>query len=83
MKRAASFIEPMLLMPSNELPDGPGWIRELKLDGYRAVAFKSAGKAYLRSRNDNDFDLKYPGIVSALAHLPEETVIDGEVVALD
>jgi ATP-dependent DNA ligase len=27
--------------------------------------------------------LKYPGIAKALAALPEETVIDGEVVALD
>jgi ATP-dependent DNA ligase len=45
--------------------------------------FKSAGKAHLRSKNDNDFSLKYPGIVSALASLPDETVIDGEIVALD
>ncbi len=37
----------------------------------------------LRSRNDNDFSLRYPAIVKALAHLPDETIIDGEVVALD
>jgi bifunctional non-homologous end joining protein LigD len=73
----------MLLLPSDELPDGPGWLRELKLDGYRAVAFKSAGKPHLRSRNDNDFNQRYPAIVQALVHLPDETVIDGEVVALD
>ena len=83
MKHAVGFVEPMLLLPSNELPDGPGWLRELKLDGYRAVAFKSAGKTYLRSRNDNDFNVRYPAIVQALARLPDETVIDGEVVALD
>src|ERR1035438_4809047 len=83
MKGRAGFIEPMRLLPSNELPDGPGWLRELKLDGYRAVAFKSAGKAYLRSRNDNDFNLRYLAIVNALAELPDETAIDGELVALD
>jgi hypothetical protein len=33
MKRRAAFIEPMLLLPSAELLDGPGWLRELKLDG--------------------------------------------------
>jgi ATP-dependent DNA ligase len=37
----------------------------------------------LRSRNDNDFNVRYPGIVKALAPMPDETVIDGEVVALD
>jgi bifunctional non-homologous end joining protein LigD len=37
----------------------------------------------LRSRNDNDFSVRYPTIVKALTPLPDETVIDGEVVALD
>jgi DNA ligase D-like protein (predicted ligase) len=55
----------------------------IKLDGYRALAFNSAGRVQLRSRNDNDFSVRYPAIVRALAFLPSETVIDGEVVALD
>jgi ATP-dependent DNA ligase len=37
----------------------------------------------LRSRNDKDFNPKYPGITKALSALPDETVVDGEVVALD
>src|SRR4051812_5335875 len=73
----------MLLLRSSELPDGPEWLRELKLDGYRAVALKSGGKIHLRSRNDNDFNPKYTAIVKALSGLPDETVIDGEIVALD
>jgi ATP-dependent DNA ligase len=34
---------------------GPQWAYELKLDGYRAIAFKSKGRVHLRSRNDKDF----------------------------
>jgi ATP-dependent DNA ligase len=56
---------------------------ELKLDGYRSIAFKTGGKVYPRSRNDKDFNATYPDIVKALAGMPDETVIDGEIVALD
>lgn len=79
----AQFIEPMLLQQTSKLPEGDAWLYELKLDGYRGIAFKTGGKVHLRSRNDKDFAVRYPGIVTALAHLPDDTVIDGEVVALD
>ena len=55
----------------------------MKLDGYRAIAIKTSGKVYLRFRNDKDFNARYPAVVRALASLPNETVIDGEVVAFD
>src|SRR5262249_50891441 len=64
------------------LPEGPDWLYELKLDGYRAMAIKSADKAHLRSRNDKDFTTRYSGISAALLSLPDDTVVDGEV-ALD
>ena len=82
-KIKARFIEPMLLQRTENLPQGSSYLYELKLDGYRAEAIKSGGQLYLRSRNDKDFKSKYPAIVQALAALPEETVIDGEVIAFD
>ena len=82
-KVKASFVEPMLLLRSNELPDDDSWIKELKLDGYRALAIKTDGKVQLRSRNDKDFTIRYPSIAKALTRLPNETVVDGELVVLD
>jgi DNA ligase D-like protein (predicted ligase) len=77
------FIEPMLLLRTDSLPDSEQWLYELKLDGYRAIAFKSGGVVHLRSRNDNDFSARYPGVVKGLAKMPDNTVIDGEVIAFD
>jgi bifunctional non-homologous end joining protein LigD len=73
----------MLLRPTPQLPAGPSFAYELKLDGFRAVAFKSGGHVHLRSRNNKDFNRKYPALLQALAPMPDETVIDGEIVALD
>ena len=60
--RTDAFIPPM----GGKLPDGAAWVHELKFDGYRALAMKTGGKVRLRSRNDNDFSGRYPGIVKAL-----------------
>ena len=52
----------MLLLRTDSLPDGEQWLYELKLDGYWAIAFKRDGIVHLRSRNDNDFSGRYPGV---------------------
>jgi DNA ligase D-like protein (predicted ligase) len=80
----AGFIEPMLLLRTDYLPDDPAhWSYQVKFDGYRAVAFKTGGRVHLRSRNNNDFSVRYPAVIRGLTTLPNETVIDGELIALD
>ena len=79
----ARFIPPMLLLKTEKLPNDSRWLYQLKLDGYRTIAFKTGRKLHVRSRNDKDFAERYPGVVKGLARLPDETVIDGEVVAFD
>jgi len=58
-KTKARFIEPMLLLRTEKLPQGSEWLYEIKLDGYRILAIKSEGDVRLRSRNDNDFTFRY------------------------
>jgi bifunctional non-homologous end joining protein LigD len=74
----------MLLQRTTQLPNDPArWSYQLKLDGYRAIAFKNREGLHLRSRNDNDFSRRYPAVLKGLAKLPNDTVIDGEIVAFD
>jgi ATP-dependent DNA ligase len=80
---AATFQDPMECLAVPKLPDGPQWLYEIKLDGYRFIAVKSSGKLNLLSRRRNSFNRQYSLVVEALADLPDDTVIDGEVVALN
>ena len=67
----------------SRLPEGPDWTYEVKFDGYRAVGVKTSREAILYSRNHKNFNKRFPQIAEALNELPADTVIDGEVVALD
>ena len=79
-----AFIEPMLASPVRELPDGAAWSYEAKLDGYRCLAAKgSRGDVVLWSRRGNLFTARFSEIARACQAMPTNTIIDGEVVAID
>lgn len=63
--------------------DEPGWIYEVKWDGYRALALVNKGKVTLLSRNDKSFNEKFYPIAAELEKWKINAVVDGEVVAPD
>jgi bifunctional non-homologous end joining protein LigD len=75
--------EPMLCESAECPPDGREWRYELKLDGFRAIGRKSGHSAQLWSRNQKDFTRRFPAVAKAITELPIDTMIDGEIVALD
>src|ERR1700722_2607393 len=81
--RAAIFIETMDCLPVSTVPEGPEWTYEIKLDGYRLEAVKRKGAVTLYSRRKNILNQKFGYIAEALEDLPDETVLDGELVGLD
>jgi DNA ligase D-like protein (predicted ligase) len=78
-----SFIESMECLPVADLPEGPQWTYEIKLDGFRLEAVKMNGKTTLYSRRGNVLNRKFPYIAAALSSLADLTVLDGELVAID
>jgi DNA ligase D-like protein (predicted ligase) len=86
LARAATtvaFIESMECLPVTQIPEGRQWTYEIKLDGFRLEAVKNSGVTTLYSRRGNVLNKKFPYIAEALKDLPDVTVLDGEIVALD
>jgi DNA ligase-1 len=57
------------------------WVLEWKWDGIRAQLVKRAGAIHLWSRGEEIITHRFPEIVAAATHLPDGTVLDGEVLA--
>jgi bifunctional non-homologous end joining protein LigD len=62
-------------------PARPGWLHEMKEDGYRLIARKDTNRVTLWSRYATDFTDKLPRIAEAVRALPvDNALIDGEAV---
>ena len=76
------FIVPCQPTLADHVPDGDGWIHELKHDGFRILAFKSGDKVRLWSRNGRDWATEFVAITEAMRALPfKRIMLDGEAVA--
>jgi len=78
------FVPPCLATLSEAAPRDPGWLHEIKFDGYRMQARIDHGRVALLTRKGLDWTAKFKTIAAALKELPAETaVVDGEIVSLD
>ena len=82
MPRRSTFIVPSAPILREKSPVGPGWIHEVKFDGYRVQLHKTAKGAEIYSRNGAPFASRFPDIAYMVAHLPAKSaILDGELVA--
>ncbi|HUE63157.1 MAG TPA: DNA ligase D [Rhizomicrobium sp.] len=76
------FFEPQLAQLVEQPPSGPGWVHEVKFDGYRMQLHVEKGKARLLTRKGLNWTPKFSAIARAAVKLPD-CILDGEVCALD
>lgn len=77
-------LSPQLPTLVERAPAGDDWLHEIKLDGYRLLAFVQGGKARLVTRRGQDWTARFRPLADALvaAVSAGEAVLDGEAVAL-
>jgi bifunctional non-homologous end joining protein LigD len=63
-------------------PEGPGWIHEIKFDGWRMQLNVLGGRATWFTRNGHDWTEKL-GVLSVFAGELPDCILDGEMCALD
>jgi len=76
-------VAPMLCTLTRECIDDPGYLYEIKWDGYRIISYVKKGKVRMDSRSAKDYTLRYPLIVEALKALGHDCVLDGEAVVFN
>ncbi len=76
-------IEPMLATLVTDPVEEPGWLYEIKWDGYRAIAYMNKGVVDIRSRNNKSFNEKFYPVYEALKNWKINAVVDGEIVVVN
>ncbi len=77
-------IEPCLPRSAKKPPAGPGWIHEIKHDGFRIIAVRDGARVRLLTRKGIDLARRFAQIAAAVAVLPVRScIIDGEAIACD
>jgi DNA ligase-1 len=64
-----------------DLGDPKDWLVEWKWDGIRAQLIRRRGETWLWSRGEELITHRFPEIAAAATHVPDGTVLDGEVLA--
>jgi ATP-dependent DNA ligase len=75
------FILPWQPALADRPPSGPGWLHEIKFDGYRVIAGKDGDQVRLWARTTSDYSSAFTRIRDAVAALPvDSAVLDGEAI---
>jgi hypothetical protein len=81
--RTEGFIYPCIPTLAAKPPSGPGWVHEIKHDGYRLIVRRDGEAVRLFTRRGYDWTERYPAIAGAAAKLRAKSfTLDGEAVVV-
>lgn len=75
------FLASPLAESTDSLGPRDEWLAEWKWDGIRGQIVRRRGECTIWSRGEEIITDRFPELVAGAAHLPEGTVLDGEVLA--
>jgi DNA ligase-1 len=75
------FLAAPLEQEPSTLGDLADWMVEWKWDGIRAQLVRRGGAVHLWSRGEELITARFPEVAAAATHLPDGTVLDGEILA--
>jgi ATP-dependent DNA ligase len=71
----------MLSKRVDDLPETGDYIFEPKWDGFRTLIFRDGAEVFIQSRDEKPLNRYFPELIDPIrAQLPEQCVLDGEIV---
>lgn len=72
----------MLIAEQRDAFDDPGWIYELKMDGFRCLTHIKKDMVDLRNKQNLRMISRFPELASVFENVKDTCILNGEVVVL-
>ena len=73
---------PMLIAHQMQVFDHPDWIYELKLDGFRCLAYAENGRVDFRNKRNVKMLPRFPELRGIGKNIEKRCILDGEIVVM-
>lgn len=73
---------PMLIASQTKPFDHPDWIYELKMDGFRCLAYVEPGKIDFRNKRNMQMNARFPELLTLHHNAEGRCILDGEIVVM-
>ena len=73
---------PMLIARQEEAFDHPDWIYELKMDGFRCLAYLDKKEVDFRNKRNMEMTFRFPELSEIYRNVSGKCILDGEIMVM-